>query len=256
MSAGRLAIASLPLAAIAALRRGAPVGAGQTRRLVVAGFLLAVHFATWIASLRHASVAVATLLVCTTPLWTEAWTIATTRRARPLVVASVVLGIAGVAVVAGAPSHHETPLGIGLALAGAVAIAGYLLLVGGVARSVDTLAVVSRTYPVAAVVLVAAALVVRDPLPSFADPAGWGGIAAMALVSQLLGHTALNAALRVFGATFVGTVTLIEPVVAGLLAALIFGERLAPATFGGGAIVLVAIALAVRAQPGTPPIAD
>ena len=37
------------------------------------GFALAVHFGTWIASLQHASVAVSTLLVCSTPVFTEAW---------------------------------------------------------------------------------------------------------------------------------------------------------------------------------------
>src|SRR5665213_3798706 len=42
------------------------------RSLVVAGALLALHFAAWIASLKFASVAISTLLVCSTPVWTEA----------------------------------------------------------------------------------------------------------------------------------------------------------------------------------------
>ena len=49
---------------------------GTERRLAWAGLALAAHFACWIASLRYASVAVSTLLVCTTPVWTEAFAIA------------------------------------------------------------------------------------------------------------------------------------------------------------------------------------
>ncbi len=47
----------------------------------------------------------------------------------------------------------------------------------------------------------------------------WLGILAMALVSQLLGHTALNAALRDFTPSTIALTTLLEPVIAGLLAA-------------------------------------
>jgi drug/metabolite transporter (DMT)-like permease len=69
----------------------------------------------------------------------------------------------------------------------------------------------------------------------------------MALVSQLFGHTALNAAVRVLTATFVSTMTLLEPVIAGILAASIFGERLGPATAIGACVILAAIGLALRA---------
>jgi drug/metabolite transporter (DMT)-like permease len=74
----------------------------------------------------------------------------------------------------------------------------------------------------------------------------WGGIVAMALLSQLFGHTALNAAVRVLSATFVSTLTLLEPVIAAVLAAWLFSERLGPATAVGAAVILAAIAVASR----------
>ena len=100
--------------------------------------------------------------------------------------------------------------------------------------------------------LLIATAATRDPIPPLGDPIAWGGILGMALVSQLLGHTALNAVVRRSSATFVATVTLIEPAIAALLAGLIFGERLAPGTLGGAAVILVAIALAVRAEQLNP----
>jgi drug/metabolite transporter (DMT)-like permease len=250
VSALRLLMAAVPIAALAAKggayrRNDRPT----ERRLVWAGVALAAHFACWIASLRYASVAVSTLLVCTTPIWTEAFAIVRTRRIRRAVLASVVCALTGVAIVIGAPTHTETPLGIGLALAGAVAIAVYLLLVRASDARYGTLAVVARTYPIAAIVLLSAAGATHDPLPPAGNASAWGGILAMALISQSFGHTALNAAVRRLSATFVATVTLIEPVVAGLLAALIFGERLAPGTLTGAAVVLTGIAIALRAEP-------
>jgi len=252
ISALRLLIASLPVVGVAALR-GAYRGHDRPteRRLLWAGFALAVHFGCWIASLRYASVAVSTLLVCTTPVWTEAFAIVRLRRVRVDALTSIACALAGVAIVIGAPARSETPLGIGLALAGAVAIAFYLLLVRASDVRYGTLAVVARTYPTAAIVLLAAAAVSRDPAPPLSNGAAWAGILAMALVSQLFGHTALNAAVRRLSATFVATVTLVEPAIAALLAALIFGERLAPGTLLGSLVVLSGIALAIRAEPRT-----
>jgi drug/metabolite transporter (DMT)-like permease len=250
VSAFRLLVAAVPIVLFAALRGAYRRHDRATEgRLVWAGIALAAHFACWFASLRYASVAVSTLLVCTTPLWTEAYAVFRLRRIRLDVALSIAFALGGVAIVVGAPARGETPLGIGLALAGAVAIAVYLMLVRASDAHYGTLAVVARTYPVAALALLAATLVSRDPVPSATNAGAWAGILAMAFISQLFGHTALNAAVRRLSATLVATVTLVEPAVAGILAALIFGERLAPGTFVGGLLVLAGIALALRSEP-------
>ncbi len=70
----------------------------------------------------------------------------------------------------------------------------------------------------------------------------------MALVSQLFGHTAMNAAVRVVSPTFVGTMTLLEPVIAAVLAAWIFAERLGLATGLGALVILAAIGVALRGE--------
>lgn len=221
---------------------------GTEVRLALAGGALAVHFATWIASLQHASVAVATLLVCSTPVYTELWAMWRARRFRPLALASIAVAAAGVALVTGVPNRTETPLGIALACAGAAAMAAYLLLVRASDPRYTTLAVVGRTFPLAGAVLAAGALLAGDRLPPPGAAAAWGGIAAMAFGSQLFGHTALNAAVRRLSATFVATATLLEPLVAALLAAALFSERLAPLTATGAAVILIGIALLIRAE--------
>ena len=249
VSAARLTLAALPLVLLAALRgRLRALDAPTERRLALAGAVLALHFATWIASLNYASVAISTLLVCTTPVWTEAYAVLRRRRIDPYAAVSIFGALAGVAIVVGAPDRTNTPLGIALALAGAVAIAAYLLVVRATDPRYDTLAVTARTYGYAAIVLIAASALAHDRLPPWGDARAWGGIVAMALISQLFGHTALNAAVRVLSATFVSTVTLLEPVIAAVLAAWLFSERLSATTALGAVVILGAIGVALRGE--------
>jgi drug/metabolite transporter (DMT)-like permease len=245
----RLGIGALPIVVVA-LARGAyaRVDGPTERRLGLAGVALAAHFALWFSSLQYASVATATLLVCTTPIFAEAWTIARTRIWRPLAVAGIVAAALGVAIVAGVPSRADSPLGIALAIGGAIAFAGCLLLVRASDPRYTTLAVIARTYPIASAVLASAALLAHDRIPPLDAHIAWGGILAMALGSQLFGHTAVNAAVRSLSATLVGMTILLEPVIAAVTAALVFGERLTPATGVGGAIILLGIGLAIRAE--------
>lgn len=248
VSFARLALAALPVLVVAALRGKLAVLDHATEwRLLLAGALLALHFATWIGSLNHASVAIATLLVCTTPVWTELYVVLRRRRVDALAAASVLSAVAGVAIVVGVPDRANAPLGIALALVGGIVFGGYLLLVRASDPRYGTLAVTARTYAYAAVCLGLATLVAHDRVPSPHDLGPWAAIVAMALFSQIFGHTALNSAVRVLSATFVSTVTLFEPVIAALLAAWLFGERLGWPTALGGAVILGAIALAARA---------
>lgn len=249
VSAFRLLIAAIPVALVALLRGAYRCFDAPTeRRLAFAGLMLAAHFALWIASLRFASVAVSTLLVCSTPIWTELYAVARARKVRRDVLASLLTASIGVLIVTGAPSKNETPLGIGLALGGAIAIAAYLVLVRASNARYSTLAVVGRTYPTAALILLGTSFALHDPVPSGSNTLAWSGILAMALVSQLFGHTALNAAVRQFSPTFVATVTLIEPAIAAALAAVIFGERLGLTTLAGSLFILIGIGLALRAE--------
>lgn len=249
VSAARLTLGAIPIVVVAALRGRLRAVDGPTeRRLLFAGVLLALHFATWIASLDFASVAISTLLVCTTPVWTEVYAVLRRRRVDPYAAASVLGALAGVVIVVGAPDRANTPLGIALALAGAVTIAAYLLVVRATDARYDTLAVTSRTYAYAAALLIIASVLAHDHLPPAGDLRAWGGIVAMALLSQLFGHTALNAAVRVLSATFVSTMTLLEPVIAAVLAAWLFAERLGTATAAGAVVILVSIGIALRGE--------
>lgn len=257
VAASRLAVASAVLLLFAATLRERDAPAWSTREravIVAAGAALAIHFASWIGSLDYVSVAVSTLLVATTPLWTALYE--TVLRRRTLSAAgwgAFALGAAGLALVVGydrarAPIAGHALLGSALALLGAVAIGAYFLLVGELRAHHGTRRIVTGTYTSAALVLIAASLLAHQAPPALANTAAWGGILAMALISQLLGHTALNASLRWFSPSAVAFSTLLEPVSAALLAFAIFHETLTPLMIVGGAMVLGAIAVFLREE--------
>ncbi len=97
-----------------------------------------------------------------------------------------------------------------------------------------------------------AAVATHDGVPPLQAGAAWAGILAMALISQLFGHTAINAAVRVLSPTFVAMTVLLEPAIAAIAAALVFGERPAPVTAAGTLLIFAAIAIALRAEPPAP----
>jgi drug/metabolite transporter (DMT)-like permease len=131
-----------------------------------------------------------------------------------------------------------------------VAIGAYLIIVRDAgarhAQPLPTRQIVARTYGWSTIFLIAATLVSRQSVPATAAVAAWGGILAMAIVSQLVGHTALNAALRDFSPKTIALTTLVEPVIAAAFAAAIFREALSPQTLAGGGLVLAAVGITLR----------
>ncbi len=254
VAAARMAIAAMLLFALSTLRRR--VGRPPTRReraiLSAAGIALAAHFATWIYSLEYATVAISTLLVATTPIWTALYdALFLQRRLSRITMLAFAAGIAGsilaVAFNRTQPPHpgHEI-LGVALALAGSVAIGAYLILVREIRSTFDTRTIVTHTYGWAALALVVAAAASREPPPPLDASAAWGGIIAMALISQLLGHTALNASLRWFSPSSVSFAALLEPVCAAALAFAIFGESVSRLALAGGVVLLCAVAVVLH----------
>ena len=256
VTAGRLAIAAAILLVAAAVRRdlGRARSAQDRRIFASAGIALGLHFTSWIWSLEYTSVAISTLLVTTTPIWTSIYDACVQRRPiRAMTWLAMAIGAAGLVLVVGfsaarVPLPGHALLGGGLALFGAIAIGAYLTLVRSVRPFYSTRAIVTRTYTWAAAATVLGAILTRQGLPALHDTTAWGGIVAMALISQLLGHTALNAALRWFSPSAVSFTTLLEPLIAGAIALALFGERLSPQALCGGALVLVAIAIFLRQE--------
>ncbi len=255
IAAVRLTVAAVVLAPFAWLRAGGEMLRLPRRELglcILSGALLALHFWAWITSLEHTSVASSTALVTTNPLWV-ALASAIFLRERPgsAALAGIVLTLAGSVLIFAADANRMSGpeaspiLGNALALVGAIAASGYLLVGRALRSRVSLMAYIWLAYSTAAVLLLTAAMATGVPLMSLSGTA-WAFMIALALGPQLIGHTTFNWALRRLTATFVAVAILGEPVGSALLAYFIFGEHFSALQFAGFALLLFGIFVAAR----------
>ena len=108
-------------------------------------------------------------------------------------------------------------------------------------------AYVFSVYTSAAALLMLACLLSGTPLSGWSS-AGWQALLLLALLPQVVGHTAYNWSLRHVSAAFVAIVTLGEPVGSSLLAWLVFGERLGGLQALGFVLLLLGIGLAALGE--------
>ena len=261
IAAWRLTIASLLLAPLVWIKARAEIGAMPRATLGLAlasGVFLALHFASWIASLQYTSVASSVALVTTNPIWITLFSVLVLHERMPgLRIAAVGLALAGSGVilwadsgVVGAAVVNSAPnpaLGNGLALLGSLTVCGYLLIGRKLRRGMSLLAYIGLVYGGAAVCLMAAALAGGVALSGYSGVA-WLCLAGMALGPQLLGHSAFNYALKHVTPTTIALTVLGEPVGSALLAWLLFGEAIGAVKLAGMALLLGGIFLAARSE--------
>jgi drug/metabolite transporter (DMT)-like permease len=253
IAAYRLGLATLILAPIAWWKVRDELLNLSMRELGLAalsGFFLAIHFATWISSLDYTSVINSVVIVNTNPLWVGLLTpLITKERIRTAVVISIIISVSGGAIIGAGDfaMGGKALFGDFLALLGSICAAVYLLLGRNLRRKLSLLAYVMVCYGCAAIILWVIVISLRMQITGFGSntiAAFW----AMALVSQLIGHTSYNWALKWFSAGLIAISLLGEPIGSTILAYIIFGEGLTWTKIIGGALILSAIYIAAVSE--------
>ncbi|MEU9133048.1 DMT family transporter [Kitasatospora sp. NPDC048540] len=214
---------------------------------MAAGGLLALHFALWMPSLRMTSVASATALVTTTPLWTIVLLRLFGHRPPRLVWIGTCVAFLGVLVLTGVDLSLSARAlrGDALALGAGLAAAGYMLLGAEVRRTVSTTAYTLICYATTAVVLLATCLAAGTSLSGW--PAGvWWQIVLLMVAAQLLGHSLSNRVVRTLGPSVTSTAILLETPGAALIAAFWLGQWPPVAAYPAVALILLGLVLVAR----------
>ena len=205
----------------------------------LSGVFLAAHFALWFESLQHTTVASSTTIVCTEVIWVALgyWLFL---KGKISLKAAAAIGVTllGSVIIAWSDSGSDAHLaGDLLALAAAVTVAVYTLLGRIVREKVSTTVYTYLVYAACALVLLFTCLVQEQKLLGYGVSPVLVGLL-LAVFSTLLGHSIFSWCLKYFSPAFVSASKLCEPVVAAILAAILFGELPGVLMLFGGALIL------------------
>ena len=217
-------------------------------RTLVAAACLALHFATWMASLTLTSVVTSVALVATQPLFAAGLGRMLGDRVPWNAYLGALIAIVGGYVMSGA--EVGAPVGAGLALAGAFFAAAYLA-VGRAFRARLPLA----AYFVLVNLLASAMLLIWGVLTTPVSADAWSEALAyvvyLGLVPGIVGHGLLNYAVRHIELHVVSLLVLLEPIGAGLLAWWWLSEAPVLAEILGGGLILMGVGVGAKRSRDT-----
>ena len=264
IAAYRLTIAGLILGIIILIKKVKLRVVNNRRTLLLsllAGLFLAFHFAAWITSLEHTSVASSVVIVTTTPIWVALLSpLLLKESVSKRIVTGLLLAMIGMVVVSlsenvnfsqGQPVFEaskdllsgEMLKGNLLALIGAFMAAGYMIVGRKVRKEIDSLPYTFVVYSFAAILIDITVLAMGSQIASFA-PDTILILIGLAILPQLLGHSLFNWALAYLPASLVSIALLGEPIGTIILALIFLNEMPTIVEVIGASLILIGIIIA------------
>ncbi|GAA3555050.1 hypothetical protein GCM10022197_07760 [Microlunatus spumicola] len=258
ISAWRMGLAAVVLLLAMLVLRGLP----DVRRLlrerpgtaVAVGLGTGAYQALYFAAVVNVGVTVATVIALgLAPVLLTLVDSVRSRRApgptRALVLVAALGGLVLVSSSAGTSVTGPRPLlGVLLAIASGTTYAVSTALGRRVAGVSSPLALATVTSCAGAVGLLPLGLLAPGPHLS-GDPVVVGLLAYLGVLTLALAYALLYAGLRTVAGSAAVVATLLEPLTAAVLAALVLGERLGPLGLVGGALILLAVAGSAGGRP-------
>jgi drug/metabolite transporter (DMT)-like permease len=228
---------------------------------ILAGFLLAIHFASWITSLEYTSVASSVVLVTTTPLWVALFApLFLGEKTSRIAILGMIIALLGGAVIAIsdvcvwlpggiscqkslADLGSKTILGDGLALLGAVAAACYLMIGRRLRAKISLTPYIFLVFSASAVFLVLTMLFTVG-IPPVYPVKVYSWLLLLAIVPQLIGHSIFNWSLKYLPTGYVAVNLLGEPIGSTILAYFFLSEIPSGVKLIGAILILAGIVIA------------
>ncbi len=209
----------------------------------VPGAVLAVHFMSWVVGARMTAVASASLIANLTPVAMPFFVfLLFQERINRREVLGTLFTLSGLAVLGWTSLQvSETNFAGDLICFGSMlAFAAYLALGRRNGQRLTLWLYMVPLYAIAGAVCLVAALPFVNPIKAY-DPTDVLLMVGLGLVPTVFGHTILNFSLKYFRGQVVSVTNLGQPVFAGILGYLIFGEVPQPVFFAAAALILVGI---------------
>ncbi|TYP93399.1 Threonine/homoserine efflux transporter RhtA [Fodinibius salinus] len=216
--------------------------------MALSGACLGLHFTCWIASIYYTSVASASVLVTIHPIimilverfwFKKSFATATWIGVVLAFAGSVLLGISDSQI---EQSFADPLFGNFLAFSAALIFVIYLLIGQQIRQKRAWIDYVFPVYFYAAVTCILIAVVLGKDLTNISTVGIWAG-AGLAFGPQILGHGSMNYAVKYISPTLLSTLILVEPLLASVLAFIIFSEMPPIVSILAMVIILFGVAL-------------
>ena len=210
--------------------------------IFIAGFFLGMHFSLFFLGIRETSVTNATLLACTGPIFTSLYSILKKEKLLRGLYLGLFYALFGMGIMQVPSSDIEKSSLYGdlLCLLSGACIAITFVYASRVRQLTDSITYSKVAFMVAALTIgLVCFLFSTNPLVFNEEHVVW--FFALAIFPSILGHNFLTYSLKHLPPTAVASIPLGEPIIASVLAFLIFSENIPTASIVGGPLILFGI---------------
>ncbi len=221
----RMAFASIILWIYTGLFTAGPIVTKSSKLVYLAGVSLAMHFIFWFGALKLTSIANTTVLGIVAPAFTLC-----------IIVQGNDLG-----------NLRGVGLGNIMAIISAVFL-GVVFLVGSkVRQNTGVLPYTKNLFTISAIVLLFCSLLLNNSIFNYsAENYFW--LLMLGVITTLIGHTIFSYSIKFVSPTIIASIPLGEPIIASILAFILFSEGVASNVFIGGIIIAIGLIFLIRSN--------
>lgn len=212
---------------------------------MISGIFLALHFATWISSIKMTTIASSTVLVNLNPIFVAIASLFLFKeKLNSKAISGIIIAFVGGAIIAfndnsASLSTHAIKGDI-LAFLGSIFMAGYLIIGKIVRKNINNINYVFIVYTSATIVLFVLCIFTKTPLYPYPINE-FILFLCLAFFCSILGHTIYNWMIHYLPATLISISTLGEPIFASIIALVLLREIPSKLTVIGGLTIISGI---------------
>lgn len=243
----RMGLSAPILLGAAALRGELRVARGSTRRIVLGALLLVGHFVLWVKAFELTNYASNLLLLVAQPVMAAVVAVRRGERRATGLVPSIALALLGLGVIAGGDFAlgGRALLGDALCIVAGAAITFFYVVTEKARAETPITTLMGICFAIGAVVVTPLVWLAGVPVVDY-PIASWGWLAALVLITTIVGHSLMNIAARYVELFTLNIVIVLEPAIAIGLGALLFETAILPPTLIGGAFLIASVVLGLR----------
>tara|TARA_B100000131_G_scaffold205800_1_gene197942 strand:+ start:12 stop:851 length:840 start_codon:yes stop_codon:yes gene_type:complete len=218
------------------------------KRTIIAGFFLGIHFALFFGSLKLTTIANATFLGTLAPVITFILEKYILKRKQPtILVWGLILAVIGTIIIVSNKFDFSSDYTIGnlLAISCSIFLGFAFIISENVRKKVGTVSYSRTLFTVAAITLFIIALITKVNLFGYTSYQ-YFGLLLLGIIPTLLGHGSMYYAIRYVSPTIVASIPMGEPIIASILAWILFQEKVGVVIIFGGSITLLGLILLVQ----------